>query len=102
MVMKLLACFGFLRQDFSGALAVLELCIGQAGLQLRDQPAFACQVLGLKACVTMALGGMGFDLDIAFRAECSFSVECLAVVSVLFPSAAGEASLTMAEQGTDL
>ena len=27
---------------------------------------------------------------------------CLAVVSVLFPSAAGVASLMMAEQGTDL
>ena len=44
--------FGFLRQGFSVALAVLELTlysVDQAGLELRNPPASASQVLGLKA-----------------------------------------------------
>lgn len=40
--------FGFLRHGFSVALAVLD----QAGLQLRDLPASASQVLELKVCIT--------------------------------------------------
>ena len=53
--------------------------------------------------------GEGFDGDILFRAECSkifHSAYFLATALYLFPSAAGgifeEASLMMAEQGTDL
>jgi hypothetical protein len=34
------------------ALAVLELFVDQAGLELRNPPAFASRVLGLKACAT--------------------------------------------------
>jgi hypothetical protein len=37
------------------ALAVLELTLYQAGLELRNLPASASQVLGLKACTTTAL-----------------------------------------------
>ena len=38
------------------ALAVLELnFVDQAGLQLRNPPAFASRVLGLKACTTTLL-----------------------------------------------
>jgi hypothetical protein len=33
-------------------LAVLELILDQAGLELRNPPASASQVLGLKACAT--------------------------------------------------
>ena len=46
--------FGFLRQGFSVALElVLELAlVDQAGLELRDPPASASSVLGLKACTT--------------------------------------------------
>ena len=44
--------FGFSRQGFSVALAVLELTL--AGLELRNLPASASQVLGLKACTTTA------------------------------------------------
>jgi hypothetical protein len=36
------------------ALAVLELTLDQAGLELRSLPASASQVLGLKACTTTA------------------------------------------------
>jgi hypothetical protein len=36
------------------ALAVLELTVDQAGLKLRNPPAFASQVLVLKACATTA------------------------------------------------
>jgi hypothetical protein len=36
------------------ALAILELTVDQAGLELRNLPASASQVLGLKACVTTA------------------------------------------------
>jgi hypothetical protein len=36
------------------ALAVLELTLDQAGLELRNLPAPASQVLGLKACTTTA------------------------------------------------
>ena len=45
---------GFLRQDFSIALEpVLVLAlVDQAGFELRDLPASACQVLGLKVCTT--------------------------------------------------
>ena len=39
---------GFLCID----LAVLELTVDQAGLKLRNPPASASQVLGLKACTT--------------------------------------------------
>ena len=49
--------FGVLRQGFSVALEpVLELAlVDQAGLKLhKDSPAFASQVLGLKACATTA------------------------------------------------
>ena len=35
------------------ALAVLELSVDQAGLELRNSPVSASQVLGLKACATM-------------------------------------------------
>jgi hypothetical protein len=34
------------------ALAVLELTLDQAGFELRNPPAFASQVLGLKVCAT--------------------------------------------------
>ena len=34
------------------ALSVLELTVDQAGLKLRNPPASASQVLGLKACAT--------------------------------------------------
>jgi hypothetical protein len=34
------------------ALAVLELTLDQAGLELRNPPASASRVLGLKACAT--------------------------------------------------
>jgi hypothetical protein len=34
------------------SLAVLELTLNQAGLELRNLPASASQVLGLKACTT--------------------------------------------------
>ena len=52
---RLFVCFsetGFL----CVALAVLELThsVDQAGLKLRDLPASASQVLGLKACATMS------------------------------------------------
>ena len=36
------------------ALAVLDLTLDQAGLELRNSPASASQVLGLKACTTTA------------------------------------------------
>jgi hypothetical protein len=36
------------------ALAVLELTLDQAGLELRNPSASASQVLGLKACATTA------------------------------------------------
>ena len=36
------------------ALAVLELTVDQAGLKLRNPPAFASRVLGLKPCATTA------------------------------------------------
>jgi hypothetical protein len=37
------------------SLAVLELSVDQAGLELRDPPASTSQVLGLKACATTTL-----------------------------------------------
>ena len=48
--------FVFLRQGFSVALEpVLELAlVDQAGLELRDPPASASRVLGLKASATIA------------------------------------------------
>jgi hypothetical protein len=47
-------CFGFSETGFlCVALAVLELSVDQAGLELRNSPASASQVLGLKACTTM-------------------------------------------------
>jgi hypothetical protein len=45
---EVVCLFGFLRQGFSVALAVLELCVDQAGLQFGDQPATASQMLGLR------------------------------------------------------
>jgi hypothetical protein len=48
--------FGFFFETgfFSIALAVLELnFVDQAGLELRNPPASASRVLGLKACATM-------------------------------------------------
>ena len=46
--------FGLSRQDFCVALAILELTLDEAGLKLRDLPASASLVLGLKACATTA------------------------------------------------
>jgi hypothetical protein len=48
-------CFGFWFSEtrfLCVALAVLELTLDQAGLKLRNSPASASQVLGLKACTT--------------------------------------------------
>jgi hypothetical protein len=46
--------FGFFETGFlCVALAVPELSEDQAGLKLRNLPASASQVLGLKACATM-------------------------------------------------
>jgi hypothetical protein len=46
--------FEILKQGFS-VLVVLELTLlDQAGLELRNPPALASQVLGLKACATTA------------------------------------------------
>ena len=42
------------RQGFCIALAVLELNVDQADLELRNPPASASQVLGLKVCATTA------------------------------------------------
>jgi hypothetical protein len=45
--------FGFSETGlFCVALAVLELTADQAGQELRDPPASASRVLGLKACAT--------------------------------------------------
>jgi hypothetical protein len=52
--------FGFSRQGFSVALAVLELTVDQAGLELRNPPASASQVLGLKVCTIMTGLGLNF------------------------------------------
>ena len=38
--------------------------VDQAGLELRDPPASASQVLGLKVCVTAAWRISGFDLKL--------------------------------------
>lgn len=35
-------------------------CVDQAGLQYRDLPDFACQVLGLRACTTATRIGVVF------------------------------------------
>ena len=46
--------FGFFETGFlCVALAVLELFVDQAGLELRNLPASACPVLGLKACASL-------------------------------------------------
>jgi hypothetical protein len=44
--------FGFSRQGFSGCPGTHS--VDQAGLELRNPPASASQVLGLKACATTA------------------------------------------------
>jgi hypothetical protein len=45
--------FGFLRQEFlCVVLAVLELSVDQAGLELRDPSGSASGVLGQKVCTT--------------------------------------------------
>jgi hypothetical protein len=44
--------FGFSRQGFSGCPGTYS--VGQAGLELRNPPASASQVLGLLACATTA------------------------------------------------
>jgi hypothetical protein len=51
----LFVCFVFKTGFLYVSLAVLELTlyVDQAGLVLRDLPASASQVLGLKACATM-------------------------------------------------
>ena len=51
----LFVCFWFFETGFLCiVLAVLELTlVDQAGLKLRNLPASASQVLGLKACATM-------------------------------------------------
>ena len=46
--------FVFFKTFLYIALAVLELSIGQAGLELRDLPASASRVPGLKACSSTA------------------------------------------------
>jgi hypothetical protein len=46
--------FGFLRRFLCVALAVLELTLDRAGLELRNPPASASRVLELKACATTA------------------------------------------------
>jgi hypothetical protein len=49
----LFVCLFFKTGFLCAALAVLELTLfDQAGLELRDRPASASQVLGLKACAT--------------------------------------------------
>jgi hypothetical protein len=48
------------------ALAVLELSVDQAGLELRNPPASASQVLGLKACTTTAWLTYNFKKYITF------------------------------------
>jgi hypothetical protein len=52
----LFLAFGFLETGFllCVALAVLELTLNQAGLELRNPTASASQVLGLKVCATTA------------------------------------------------
>jgi hypothetical protein len=50
-----LFCFVFRDRVLCIALAVLELTVDQAGLELRTLPASASQVLGLKACTNTVL-----------------------------------------------
>lgn len=43
------------------------MCVDQAGIKLRNYPAFACRVLELKMCTTMPSPHTGFSSGFSIR-----------------------------------
>jgi hypothetical protein len=65
------------------ALAILELTVDHTGLELRNPPASASQVLGLKACATTA--GTAHDFNTSTQeVEAGLEVEANVVYMVTF------------------